>query len=139
METVASVSYKTAAQRIRKSRRTIVRLVRNQTLKTVGSGQARRVTIESIEEYLKTHGDDISGQTNAMRAPFRFTVSSVLDYQKSVMRKRIREVKPLNSLSEVASQLGLSSDEVEKLLKNKSIPTVSIGSSVFIPQYWLAK
>jgi len=131
---VSSVRYRSAAERIGRSQRTVERLVRDQILKTVGSGQARRVTVESIEKYLKTHGQTFRDKTGDIRC----TVSAVLDYQERV-RKRIRKVQPLNSPSEAAALLGRPSDEIEKLVADGNIPSLEIGPVRFVTQSWLVK
>ena len=124
-----ALPYRAAAERIGRSRRSIERLVRSGVLKTTGTGQHKRVTVESLNEYRRQTNHDKTADNS-------LSMSAVSKYQRTVKRI-LKDVRPLTSTRDAADRLGIPVAEIEAMVASNSIPSIPIGPRRYIPAFWL--
>jgi hypothetical protein len=141
-ELQSGLTYRTVAARIDRDRRTVERLVKAGRLQTIGSGQARKITIESLREYLETRALKIERQTSEVfpqNDQDGCTVSEVLRNYEKVMLRTVRRIPALSSAADVARRLGIPEGQVKTMVAAGAIPSITIGVRRFIPQCWLIR
>jgi excisionase family DNA binding protein len=128
---VRTITAPEAAARLGHSLRHVRRLVRNGVLKTEGTGNRRRITMESVRRFAERKKWDISSDMSLL-AGGNFG-------HDQIVQRMIRALPPLSEPRAAAKKLGVPPGEFEQLITEGSIPVIRIGARAFVPRVWLGR
>lgn len=106
-------------------------MVRDGRLRFIGSGQARKITIESIESFCERFCDKPTTQP--------LSVSWVSAHHEIKMKRKIQRLPALSTAEQTARLLGLPLAQVELGIKNRGIPAVKIGDRRYVKAAWIGR
>src|SRR2546429_3172889 len=105
--------------------RQVRRLLKAKRLDTVGLGQARRITRESIEQYRAERNVDITPDMS-------FPMSASLTEHEKIMKQILKTLPALSPPRAAARRLGIPEAEFSRLLATGGVPSIALGTSRFI-------